>query len=114
MRTVSIPNLMTRLMHFYAHESCAVSAPRAGRARRGWSRFTTGSWQAAGRHEDIDILLDICNNIGGRSFCALGDAAAMPIQGAMKLLSQRIRGVDTQGKPGQASIFAPLPIAAGH
>ena len=29
-----------------------------------------------GRSEDIDILLDICNNIEGRSFCPLGDAAA--------------------------------------
>ena len=34
--------------------------------------------------EDIDLLGDIADNILGKSFCALGDAAAMPIQGALK------------------------------
>jgi NADH-quinone oxidoreductase subunit F len=80
---VSVPALMTRLMQFYAHESCGKCTP----CREGTSWLTkihNRIMAGGGRMEDIDLLLDICNNIGGRSFCALGDAAAMPIQGALK------------------------------
>ncbi|MEO7900766.1 MAG: NADH-quinone oxidoreductase subunit NuoF, partial [Capsulimonas sp.] len=75
--TVSVPKLMTRLMHFYAHESCGKCTPC--REGTNWlvkihDRIMAGG----GRPEDIDLLLDISNNIFGRSFCALGDAAAMP------------------------------------
>ena len=71
---------MTRLMHFYAHESCGKCTPC--REGTNWlvkihDRIMAGG----GRYEDIDLLLDICNNIFGRSFCALGDAAAMPLMG---------------------------------
>ena len=38
----------------------------------------------AGRDADIDLLADVADNILGKSFCALGDAAAMPVQGALK------------------------------
>ncbi len=78
--TVSVPAMMTRLMHFYAHEFLrqVYAVPR----RDSWlvkihDRIMAGG----GRYEDIDLLLDICNNIFGRSFCALGDAAAMPLLG---------------------------------
>jgi NADH-quinone oxidoreductase subunit F len=37
-----------------------------------------------GRERDIDLLNDVSDNILGKSFCALGDAAAMPVQGALK------------------------------
>ena len=37
-----------------------------------------------GTKADIDLLLDLADNILGKSFCALGDAAAMPVQGAIK------------------------------
>ena len=37
-----------------------------------------------GRPEDAQLLLDICDNIEGKSFCPLGDAAAWPIQSAIK------------------------------
>ena len=78
--TTSVPHLMQRLMHFYAHESCGKCTPC--REGTNWlvkihDRIIAG----AGRYEDIDLLLDICNNIFGRSFCALGDAAAMPLMG---------------------------------
>ena len=78
--TVSVPKVMTRLMEFYAHESCGKCTPC--REGTNWlvkihQRLMAGG----GRPEDIDLLLDISNNIFGRSFCALGDAAAMPIAG---------------------------------
>jgi NADH-quinone oxidoreductase subunit F len=37
-----------------------------------------------GREQDIDLLADVSDNILGKSFCALGDAAAMPVLGAIK------------------------------
>ena len=37
-----------------------------------------------GRSADLDLLLDLADNILGRSFCPLGDAAAMPVQGFLK------------------------------
>ena len=37
-----------------------------------------------GREKDIDLLFDVSDNILGKSFCALGDAAAMPVMGAIK------------------------------
>jgi NADH-quinone oxidoreductase subunit F len=80
---VSVPKIMTRLIHFYAHESCGKCTP----CREGTSwmaKIHDRIMAGGGRPEDVDILLDICKNLAGRSFCALGDAAAMPIQGAMK------------------------------
>ena len=43
-------------------------------------RITSGAGQAG----DVDLLLDICSQIDGRSYCGLGDAAAWPIVGAIK------------------------------
>jgi len=37
-----------------------------------------------GRERDIDLLNDVADNINGKSFCALGDAAAMPVMGFIK------------------------------
>lgn len=107
---VSVPVLMTRLMHFYAHESCGKCTP----CREGTSwlvkihdRIIAGG----GRMEDIDILLDICNNISGRSFCALGDAAAMPIQGAMKFFRNEYEALIPRESMSRR-IFASLPVTA--
>jgi NADH-quinone oxidoreductase subunit F len=108
--TVSVPNLMTRLMHFYAHESCGKCTP----CREGTSwlvKIHDRIMAGGGRYEDIDILLDICNNIAGRSFCALGDAAAMPIQGAMRFYRSEYEAL-IPAESLSKRVFAPLPVAA--
>ena len=64
-------------MQFYAHESCGWCIPcREGTAwlRKILERFHAG----AGRPEDIDMVGELAENMLGRTFCALGDAAAMP------------------------------------
>ena len=107
---VSIPSLMTRLMHFYAHESCGKCTP----CREGTSwlvKIHDRIMAGGGRMEDIDILLDICNNISGRSFCALGDAAAMPIQGAMKFFRSEYEALIPRESMSRR-IFASLPVTA--
>jgi NADH-quinone oxidoreductase subunit F len=66
-----------RIMHFYAHESCGWCIPcREGTAwlRKMLDRFHEGN----GRSEDIPLIAELSQNMLGRTFCALGDAAALP------------------------------------
>ncbi|MGA8142671.1 MAG: NADH-quinone oxidoreductase subunit NuoF [Candidatus Acidiferrales bacterium] len=66
-----------RIMHFYAHESCGWCIPcREGTAwlRQMLDRFHDGG----GRAEDIPLIDELAKNMLGRTFCPLGDAAAMP------------------------------------
>ncbi|HEX4001130.1 MAG TPA: NADH-quinone oxidoreductase subunit NuoF [Candidatus Acidoferrales bacterium] len=66
-----------RIMHFYAHESCGWCIPcREGTAwlRKMLDRFHEGG----GREEDISLIDELSKNMLGRTFCALGDAAALP------------------------------------
>ncbi len=81
--TVDIMDTTKNLTEFYKHESCGWCTP----CREGtdwlvkiFNRISTGG----GRPEDAQLLLDICDNIEGKSFCPLGDAAAWPIQSAIK------------------------------
>lgn len=116
--TVSVPKLMTRLMEFYAHESCGKCTPC--REGTNWlvkihQRIMAG----AGRPQDIDLLLDISNNIFGRSFCALGDAAAMPLagffagKGAIYYFRNEYEELVRNGSGNKAGHYAPLQMAAG-
>ena len=71
------------LIRFYAHESCGKCTP----CREGtyWmTEILERIEKGEGRDTDIDLLADIADNILGKSFCALGDAAAMPVQGMLK------------------------------
>ncbi len=70
-------DMARRIMHFYAHESCGWCIPcREGTSwlRKMLERFHAGF----GRPEDIDMVGDLAKNMLGRTFCPLGDAAAMP------------------------------------
>ncbi len=76
-------NVLTRITHFYHHESCGQCTPC--REGCGWMekilrRFMDGN----AKTEDIDLLLDVANNIEGNTICALGDAAAWPVQSVIK------------------------------
>ena len=68
---------------FYEHESCGKCTP----CREGnyWTaQILERIWHGEGTAEDLDSLLDICDNILGRSFCALGDGATSPISSSLK------------------------------
>jgi NADH-quinone oxidoreductase subunit F len=66
-----------RTIKFYAHESCGWCIPcREGTA---WlKKILTRYHEGGGRASDIDLVAELSNNMLGRTFCALGDAAAMP------------------------------------
>ena len=74
---------LKRLSYFYMHESCGQCTPC--REGTGWlwrmvERIHTGQ----GRTADLDLLNSVADNIQGRTICALGDAAAMPVRAMIK------------------------------
>jgi len=75
--------VLANLSHFYAAESCGQCTPC--REGTGWlSRVLHRILHGQGRMEDLDLLDSVAERIGGRTICALGDAAAMPVQSFIK------------------------------
>ena len=74
---------LLRLSYFYHEESCGQCTPC--REGTGWLwRMVNRIEHGQGRLEDLEMLGDVAGNIMGRTICALGDAAAWPIQGLIK------------------------------
>ncbi|MFT3816273.1 MAG: NADH-quinone oxidoreductase subunit NuoF [Rubrivivax sp.] len=74
---------LLRLSYFYQHESCGQCTPC--REGTGWLwRLVDRIEHGKGRPEDLELLDSVAENIKGRTICALGDAAAMPVQGMLK------------------------------
>lgn len=77
--TTSVVRVVTRWTEFYQHESCGKCTP----CREGtyWMKqILLRLEEGRGLPGDVDKLLEIAGNIAGRSFCALGDASAAPVQ----------------------------------
>ncbi|MFC5677380.1 NADH-quinone oxidoreductase subunit NuoF [Aeromicrobium endophyticum] len=82
-QTTSVVRCVLRWTEFYKHESCGKCTP----CREGtwWLVQTLQRLdQGQGKDGDIELLLDLCDNILGRSFCALGDGATSPITSAIQ------------------------------
>ena len=82
-KSADLIEAIARLSHFYMHESCGQCTPC--REGTGWmykimQRFVSGNFKL----EEIDQLFNITKQIEGHTICALGDAAAWPIQGLIK------------------------------
>ncbi|MDK6474696.1 NADH-ubiquinone oxidoreductase-F iron-sulfur binding region domain-containing protein, partial [Aerococcus urinae] len=78
-----VVRVIAQWIDFYQHESCGKCTP----CREGtyWlKQIMHRLLEGKGRPGDIELMEDICSNIGGRSFCALGDAAATPIPKSLK------------------------------
>lgn len=74
---------LMRLSYFYMHESCGQCTPC--REGTGWLwRVVQRIENGQGRPADLDLLDSVAGNIMGRTICALGDAAAMPVRGMLK------------------------------
>ncbi len=81
--TVCMVRALERLSYFYFEESCGQCTPC--REGTGWLyRIIHRIEHGLGRPEDLDLLDSVAGNISGRTICALGDAAAMPVQGMLK------------------------------
>ena len=75
--------VLERMSYFYYEESCGQCTPC--REGTGWlyrvvSRIENGK----GQNSDLDLLDDVADKIAGKTICALGDAAAMPVSGMLK------------------------------
>jgi NADH-quinone oxidoreductase subunit F len=74
---------LLRLSYFYMHESCGQCTPC--REGTGWLwRMVDRIEHGHGRESDIEMLNSVSDNIQGRTICALGDAAAMPVRAMIK------------------------------
>ena len=82
-KSTDIVEAITRLSHFYMHESCGQCTPC--REGTGWMwRVMTRLGRGEAEIPEIDKLLDVTTEIEGHTICALGDAAAWPIQGLIR------------------------------
>ena len=81
--TTSMVSMLRRIARFYYAESCGQCPPC--REGTGWLyRLLVRIENGEGRQEDLDLLVDVADNIEGRTICALGDAAAWPVQSFIK------------------------------
>ena len=82
-KSTDIVKAIARISHFYKHESCGQCTPC--REGTGWmwrvlERMVIGN----AKPEEIDVLLKVSKQIEGHTICALGDAAAWPVQGLIR------------------------------
>jgi NADH-quinone oxidoreductase subunit F len=76
-------DVLLRLSYFYMHESCGQCTPC--REGTGWMwRILQRIQNGQGQPEDLAKLDNVAENIMGRTICALGDAAAMPVRAMLK------------------------------
>jgi NADH-quinone oxidoreductase subunit F len=74
---------LLRLSYFYYEESCGQCTPC--REGTGWLwRMVDRIEHGTGRSEDLDVLTSVADNMQGRTICALGDAAALPVKSFIK------------------------------
>ncbi len=100
---------IARLSYFYKHESCGQCTPC--REGTGWMwRVLERMVKGEAEKSEIDMLLDVTHQVEGHTICALGDAAAWPVQGLIRhfrhVIEERIDAQAT--KPIPASV----PVAA--
>ncbi|MCR6492329.1 NADH-quinone oxidoreductase subunit NuoF [Cellulomonas sp. P24] len=111
--TTSVVRCVARWTDFYAHESCGKCTP----CREGtyWMKqVLTRLEHGKGTPDDIDLLLDTCDNILGKAFCALGDGATSPVTSAIKYFREEFEaGLHTPASvlfpPERTSLFDYTP-----
>ncbi len=120
-KSTDVVQAIARLAQFYKHESCGQCTPC--REGTGWMmRVMNRMVQGRAELEEIDTLEQVTRQIEGHTICALGDAAAWPIQGLIRhfrpAIEERIAAYKSRGLPipalprDQAGPAAPLLLAA--
>ncbi len=106
---------VSRWTDFYAHESCGKCTP----CREGtyWMKeIYTRLEEGHGTEDELDKLLDICDNILGRSFCALGDGATSPVTSSIQYFRDEYIAHLAQGQcpfdRDASSLFAKEEVTA--
>jgi NADH-quinone oxidoreductase subunit F len=101
--TTDMVKFLYRVMKFYAHESCGWCIPcREGTT---WLKKVLGRLdEGIGSSRDIDMVDQLANSMFGRTFCALGDAAAMPTMSIVKKFREEF-----EAKIRSTQAFVPAP-----
>jgi NADH-quinone oxidoreductase subunit F len=96
-----IVRVALRTIKFYKHESCGWCIPcREGTT---WlTKIMTRFYDGGGRNKDIDLVYEIAKNMLGRTFCPLGDAAAMPMIGFIEKFRPEFEEYLRKKAPGPA------------
>jgi NADH-quinone oxidoreductase subunit F len=98
-QTDCIVNATWNLVRFYGHESCGKCTP----CREGISGWMTRMYEklvrGGGKPGDVELILDMSDNIGGKSFCALADACLGPVMSSIKLFREEYDALANTGKP---------------
>ena len=104
-KSTDIVRAISRLSYFYKHESCGQCTPC--REGTGWmwrmmERLRTGDAAI----EEIDMLQEVTKQVEGHTICALGDAAAWPIQGLVRHFREEIEDRIKARKTGRMGAMA--------
>lgn len=98
---------LLRLSYFYQHESCGQCTPC--REGTGWLwRVVKRIHEGKGQVQDIELLDSVASNIMGRTICALGDAAAMPVRAMIKHFRHEFEEKILQATQGKTESVAPF------
>jgi NADH-quinone oxidoreductase subunit F len=111
--TVSIVEFALRTISFYQHESCGWCIP----CREGtdWIKKTlTRVYMGGGSKKDVANVQYLAENMMGRTFCPLGDAAAMPTLGFVKKFRKEFEDYIEGNKAGSPIITVEQLVGAGH
>ena len=110
-RSTDVIRAIDRLAQFYKHESCGQCTPC--REGTGWMmRVMHRMVQGRAEVEEIDVLEQVTKQIEGHSICALGDAAAWPIQGLIRHFRPEMEQRIAAYKAARPSKVQVLPMAA--
>jgi NADH-quinone oxidoreductase subunit F len=106
-KSTDIVKAIARISYFYKHESCGQCTPC--REGTGWMwRVVDRMARGQAQKREIDMLLDVAAQVEGHTICALGDAAAWPIQGLIRHYRHEIEArIDAYAANPQ-----PMPVAA--
>ena len=112
--TTCVVRAALRWTEFYAHESCGKCTP----CREGtyWLvQILKRMEKGEGTEDDLGKLLDLCDNIVGKAFCALGDGAAAPIQSSLKYFRDEYLEHFERGgcpfDPSLSTVWADSPLS---
>ncbi len=105
-KSTDMVKAIARISYFYKHESCGQCTPC--REGTGWMwRVLTRMAEGNAEMHEIDKLLDVAGQIEGHTICALGDAAAWPVQGLIQHFRHEIEEKISNYRTGPAQIAVP-------
>jgi NADH-quinone oxidoreductase subunit F len=110
-KSTDLVRAIARIAYFYKHESCGQCTPC--REGTGWM-WRVMERMAAGDAEmrEIDMLLDVAGQVEGHTICALGDAAAWPIQGLFRHFRGEVEDRISSYRSGKPHVQGATLIAA--